>query len=42
MNPYSVYFKTENGVIKSYQYSVIGVPIFTITWLGKFGNYESD
>jgi hypothetical protein len=42
MNPYSVYFKTVNGVIKSYQYSVIGVPIFTITWLGKFGNYESD
>jgi len=42
MNPYSVYFKTVNGIIKSYQYSVIGVPIFTITWLGKFGNYESD
>ena len=42
MNPYSVYFKTENGTIKSYQYTVIGVPIFTVTWLGKIGNYESN
>jgi hypothetical protein len=41
-NPYSVYFKVENGKIKSYQYSVIGVPIFTITWLFKLGNYATD
>lgn len=41
-NPYSVYFTVENGKIKSYQYSVIGVPIFTITWLFKLGNYASD
>ena len=41
-NPYSVYFKLENGRIKSYQYSVIGVPVFTITWLFKLGNYASD
>jgi len=41
-NPYSVYFKTSNGRIKSYQYSVIGVPIFTATWIFKFGNYASD
>jgi hypothetical protein len=41
-NPYSVYFKTENGRINSYQYSVIGVPIFTATWLFKLGNYVSD
>ena len=41
-NPYSVYFKTENGVIKSYMYSVIGVPIFTATWLFKLGNYAAD
>jgi hypothetical protein len=41
-NPYSVYFKLEGGKIKSYQYSVIGVPIFTITWLFKLGNYASD
>jgi len=41
-NPYSVYFKLEDGKIKSYQYSVIGVPVFTITWLFKLGNYASD
>jgi hypothetical protein len=41
-NPYSVYFKSVNGKIKSYQYSVIGVPIFTVTWLFKLGNYASD
>jgi len=41
-NPYSVYFTLENGRIKSYQYSVIGVPIFTITWLFKLGNYATD
>jgi hypothetical protein len=41
-NPYSVYFTLENGQIKSYQYSVIGVPIFTVTWLFKLGNYASD
>ncbi len=41
-NPYSVYFKSENGRINSYQYSVIGVPIFTATWLFKLGNYVSD
>ncbi|MCX6249567.1 MAG: carboxypeptidase-like regulatory domain-containing protein [Bacteroidetes bacterium] len=41
-NPYAVYFKLVNGKITSYQYSVIGVPIFTITWLFKLGNYASD
>ena len=41
-NPYSVYFKLENGKINSYQYSVIGVPIFTVTWLFKLGNYAAD
>jgi hypothetical protein len=41
-NPYSIYFKTENGKIRSYQYSVIGVPIFTATWVFKLGNYASE
>lgn len=41
-NPNSVYFISEDGRIKSYMYSVIGVPIFTATWLFKFGNYASD
>jgi hypothetical protein len=42
MNPYSVYFSTENGKIKSYKYTVIGVPIFTATWQFKLGNYASE
>lgn len=41
-NPYSVYFKSEQGKIRSYQYSVIGVPLFTATWLLKLGNYVAD
>jgi hypothetical protein len=41
-NPNSVYFISENGRIRSYMYSVIGVPIFTATWLFKLGNYASD
>ena len=41
-NPYSVYYKTVNGSIRSYQYSVIGVPVFTVTWLFKLGNYASE
>jgi hypothetical protein len=41
-NPYSVYFKSEDGKINSYKYSVIGVPFFTITWIFKLGNYASE
>lgn len=41
-NAYSVFFRTENGNVRSYQYSVIGVPIFTITWLFKLGNYATE
>jgi hypothetical protein len=41
-NPYSVYFKSAYGKINSYQYSVIGVPVFTATWLFKLGNYAAD
>jgi hypothetical protein len=41
-NPYSVYYKNEDGVLRSYMYSVISVPIFTASWLFKFGNYASE
>jgi len=41
-NPYSVYYKTEDGFIRSFMYSVIGVPVFTATWLFKLGNYVSE
>ncbi len=40
-NPYSVYFTQEYKAINSYQYSVIGVPIFTATWIFKLGNYDA-
>ncbi len=41
-NPYSVYYRTQNGRISSFSYSVIGVPVFTATWVFKLGNYVSD
>lgn len=41
-NAYSVYFKTVDGKIRSYQYSVIAVPILTVTWIFKLGNYASE
>ncbi len=41
-NPFSVFFRSENGKIKSYSYSVIAVPVFTATWIFKLGNYASD
>lgn len=41
-NPLSIYFKSEDGKIKGYKYSIIGVPVFTVTWLFKLGNYASD
>ncbi len=40
-NPYSVYFTKELGRIVSYQYAVIGVPIFTASWIFKLGNYDA-
>ncbi|MGE4288220.1 MAG: TonB-dependent receptor [Salinivirgaceae bacterium] len=41
-NPYSIYFHSENGVVQGYKYSIIGVPIFTVSWNFKLGNYEND
>lgn len=35
-NPYSVYFKSENGVIKGYKLSIFGQPIPTITYNFRF------
>ena len=32
----------EEGEILSYQYTVIGVPIFMVTWIFKLGNYEAE
>ena len=38
-NAYSVYFKNENGKIKGYKQSIYGVPIFTVSYNFKLGNY---
>lgn len=39
-NAYSVYFKSENGEIKGYKLSIFGVPIFSISYNFKLGNYD--
>jgi hypothetical protein len=41
-NVNSIFFKSEDGYIRGYQYSVIGVPIYTISWNWKLGNYENN
>ncbi len=35
-NPYSIYFKSENGVINGYKLSIFGAPIPTITYNFRF------
>jgi hypothetical protein len=41
-NAYSVYFRSENGIIKGYKMSIFGTPIVTLSWNIKLGNYASD
>lgn len=41
-NAQSVYFRSENGFILGYKYSVIAAPIFTVTWNYKLGNYANE
>ena len=40
-NAYSVYFKSESGKIKGYRLSIFGVPIFSISYNFKLGNYDN-
>ncbi len=40
-NPQSIYFTPHEYFIEGYSFSVIGVPIFTVSWNVKLGNYES-
>ncbi|MGI4887413.1 MAG: TonB-dependent receptor domain-containing protein [Janthinobacterium lividum] len=35
-NPYSVYFKSQNGVVNGYQLAIFGQPIPTVTYNFKF------
>ena len=40
-NPYSIYFKQENGLIKGYRLSIFGNPILSLTYNFKLGSYEN-
>ncbi len=39
-NAYSVYFKSENGIVNAYKMSIFGTQIFSITYDFKLGNYD--
>jgi len=39
-NAYSVFFKSENGIVRGYRMSIFGVPIFSVSYNFKLGNYE--
>ena len=42
-NPYSIFFKAEDGVVKGYQMSIFGQPIFMITYNFRIlGNASTD
>lgn len=41
-NANSIFFVSEDGYIRGYKYSVISVPIFTISWNWKLGNYANN
>jgi hypothetical protein len=41
-NVYSVYFDTYKGKVQGHKLSIYGVPILTLSWLYKFGNYLND
>jgi hypothetical protein len=42
-NPYSIFFKAEDGVVKGYQMSIFGQPIFMVTYNFRIlGNASSD
>lgn len=42
-NPYSIFFKVENGAVKGYQMSIFGQPIFMVTYNFRIrGNASTD
>lgn len=42
-NPYSIFFKTEDGAVKGYQMSIFGQPIFMVTYNFRIlGNASND
>jgi hypothetical protein len=41
-NPYSIYFRLEEGVVNGYKMSIFGKPIFTLTYNFKIRGNASD
>ncbi|MEN8229534.1 MAG: carboxypeptidase-like regulatory domain-containing protein [Bacteroidota bacterium] len=41
-NPQSIFFEAEEHFLKGFSFSVIGVPVVTVSWNIKMGNYESN
>lgn len=41
-NPQSIFFEPHENYLKGFSFSVIGIPIFTVAWNVKLGNYESN
>jgi len=41
-NPQSLFFEPQENYLKGFSFSVIGVPVFTVSWNVKMGNYESN
>ncbi|RLD26645.1 MAG: hypothetical protein DRI70_05375 [Bacteroidetes bacterium] len=41
-NPQSIFFEPRENYLTGFSFSVIGVPIFTVSWNIKMGNYESN
>ena len=41
-NAYSVFFQSDQGRIQGYKMSIFGIPIITISWNFKLGNYASE
>ena len=40
-NAYSVYFKSEEGIMTGYKLSIFGAPILSLTYSFKLGNYAN-
>ncbi len=41
-NPQSIFFEPYERYLNGFSFSVIGVPVFTLSWNVKMGNYESQ
>lgn len=41
-NPQSLFFEPKENYLKGFSFSVIGVPVVTVSWNIKLGNYESS